>query len=254
MLRQSGVAGRFVEKVCVVTGGASGIGRATCLRFAAEGGRVVVADINLEGGEETARLIREGGQPGGEAVAVRCDVSRAEDVRTAIGTAVERWGRLDVVVNNAAVMTFDAIANLKEDDWERVLAVNLRSVFLFSKYALQHLQAGGAIVNTSSVHAHQTTPNVVPYAASKAAMESFTRGLSRELEGREVRVNCVAPGAVDTPMLWSNPNVKSGKEKIEGAIGKPEDIAAVIAFLASDEARFVNGTTVVVDGGRLDIL
>jgi NAD(P)-dependent dehydrogenase (short-subunit alcohol dehydrogenase family) len=248
------VAERFAGKVCLVTGGGSGIGRATCVRFAAEGARVLVADINLEGGEETARMVREGGAQSGEAVAVRCDVSRGEDVRTAIGTAVERWGRLDVVVNNAAMMTFDPIANLKEDDWERVLAVNLRSVFLFSKYALQHLQPGGAIVNTSSVHAHQTTPNVVPYAASKAAMESFTRGLSRELEGRLIRVNCVAPGAVDTPMLWSNPNVKSGKEKIEGAIGKPEDIAAVIAFLASDEARFINGTTVVVDGGRLDIL
>lgn len=246
-----------------MTGGGSGIGRATCLRLASEGGRVLVADINAETAEETARLVREGGSAGGDAgggagdrdaLASRCDVSRSEDVRHAIDAALERWGRLDVVVNNAAVMTFDAVVDLKEEDWERVLGVNLRAVFLFAKYALPHLGPGAAIVNVSSVHAHQTTPNVVPYAAAKAAMESFTRGLSRELEGRQIRVNCVAPGAVDTPMLWSNPNVKSGKEKIEGAVGKPEDIAAVIAFLASDESRFINGTTVVADGGRLDIL
>jgi len=245
--------GRFHEKVALVTGAASGIGRATSLRLASEGARVLVADVNAAGGEETVKLIREGTPPS-DALFARCDVSKSEDVRAAIDAAVGRWGRLDVVVNNAAVMTFDPVADLKEEDWEKVLAVNLRSVFLVCKYALPHLKEGAAIVNTSSVHAHQTTANVVPYASSKAAMEAFTRGLSRELEEKKVRINCVAPGAVDTPMLWSNPNVKSGKEKIEGAIGKPEDIAAVIAFVASDEARFVNGTTVVVDGGRLDIL
>jgi len=112
----------------------------------------------------------------------------------------------------------------------------------------------GAIVNVSSVHPHATTANVVPYASSKGAMEAFIRGVSLEYPTSILRINCVAPGAVDTPMLWNNPNVKSGREKIEGAVGKPEELAAAICFLASEEASYINGTTLVVDGGRLDIL
>jgi NAD(P)-dependent dehydrogenase (short-subunit alcohol dehydrogenase family) len=167
---------------------------------------------------------------------------------------MDKWGRLDVVVNDAAMMTFTKIVDLDEKDWDRVQAVNIKSVFLFCKYAVPHMKPGGAVVNVSSVHAHETERLVVPYAASKGAMEAFTRGFALECEGAKVRVNCVAPGAVDTPMLWSNPLVKSGREKVSGAVGKPEDIAAVIAFVASNEGRFINGTTVVADGARLDIL
>jgi glucose 1-dehydrogenase len=142
---------------------------------------------------------------------------------------------------------------LEEADWDGVIATNLRSVFLLCKYCLPHMRRG-AIVNISSVHAHQTTVNVAPYAASKGGIEAFTRALSRECEERDVRVNSVAPGAVETPMLRSNPLVQSGEEKIQGKIGEPEEIAAAIAFLASDEAGFINGTTLAVDGGRLTIL
>jgi glucose 1-dehydrogenase len=124
-----------------------------------------------------------------------------------------------------------------------VLNVNLRSVFLFCKYSVPHMPQGSAIVNVSSVHAHETTRNVVPYASSKGGIEAFTRGFAEELAPRKIRINCVAPGAVDTPMLWDNPNVKNGIEKVEGAIGKPEDIAAAICFLAAPEARFITGTT-----------
>jgi NAD(P)-dependent dehydrogenase (short-subunit alcohol dehydrogenase family) len=116
------------------------------------------------------------------------------------------------------------------------------------------MQPHSAIVNVSSVHAHQTEADVSPYAASKGGLEAFTRVAAIELEPMKIRINCVAPGAVNTPMLWNNPNVKSGEEKISGAVGKPEDLAAAIAFLASAEARFITGTTLVVDGGRLDIL
>jgi NAD(P)-dependent dehydrogenase (short-subunit alcohol dehydrogenase family) len=151
------------------------------------------------------------------------------------------------------MMTFEPIMDLKVEDWDHLQAVNMRSVFLFSKYCLPHMK-GGAIVNISSVHAHQTTPNVVPYAVSKGGMEAFTRGLSREVDATRARVNAIAPGAVDTPMLWNNPNLKSGKEKLEGPIGKPEDLAAAICFLASDEAAYINGTTLAVDGGRLATL
>ena len=113
---------------------------------------------------------------------------------------------------------------------------------------------GQAELAISSVHAHQTTPNVVPYATSKGALEAFVRGLSREIPMTQARINAIAPGAVDTPMLWSNPNVKSGVEKIDGAVGKPEELAAAICFLASAEASFIHGTTLVVDGGRLAAL
>lgn len=242
---------RFKDKVCIVSGGGSGIGRAACERFATEGGRVVVIDLNEAHGNETARIIRDAG---GESIFAKADVSNSAEVQAAIKAAVDKWGKINVIVNDAAMMTFKPIVDLPDDDWDKVLAVNLRSVFLFCKYGVPHMPAGGAIVNISSVHAHETTKNVVPYASSKGGMEAFTRGFSEELAPRKIRINCVAPGAVDTPMLWSNPNVKSGAEKIQGAIGKPEDIAAAICFLASAEARFITGTTLVVDGGRLDIL
>ncbi|MGI8635011.1 MAG: SDR family NAD(P)-dependent oxidoreductase, partial [Segetibacter sp.] len=134
-----------------------------------------------------------------------------------------------------------------------VMRVNIRSVFLFCKYTIPHMDHG-SVVNISSVHAHETTANVIPYASSKGAMEAFVRGASQEYPSSKARFNCVAPGSVDTPMLWNNPNVQSGLEKPTGAIGKPEELAATICFLASDEASFINGTTLVVDGARLDIL
>ena len=241
---------RFTDKVGLVTGGGSGIGRATATRFAAEGGKVVVVDLQREHGEEAVQVITAAG---GQAIFAQADVSNAQQVQAAVEQAVSTWGKIDVLVNDAAMMTFTPIIDLTEDDWDRVLAVNLRSVFLFCKCCLPHMQ-GGAIVNVSSVHAHETEANVVPYASSKGGLEAFTRGLSREVATSKVRVNCVAPGAIDTPMLWSNPLVKSGQEKVKGAVGTPEDLAAAILFLASDEARFINGTTLVVDGGRLDIL
>ena len=242
---------RFKDKVCIVTGGGSGIGRATCERFAAEGGKVVVVDLNEEHGQETVKAIKDAG---GQAIFAKADVSNSAEVQAAIKAAVGKWGEINVIVNDAAMMTFKPIVELADEDWDKVLAVNLRSVFLFCKYGVPHMPRGSSIINISSVHAHETTKSVVPYASSKGGMEAFTRGFSEELAERKIRINAVAPGAVDTPMLWSNPNVKNGTEKIKGAIGKPEDIAAAICFLASEEARFITGTTLVVDGGRLDIL
>ena len=247
----SPAAHRFQGRVCIVTGGGSGIGRAVCLRLAQEGGRIVVADISRQHGDETVDQITGAG---GQAVCARCDVSSSADVQAAVKLALKTWGRVDVVVNDAAMMTFTKIVDLDERDWDHVLAVNLKSVFLFCKYAVPHMRPGGAVVNVSSVHAHETEQLVAPYAASKGGMEAFTRAFALECVPAKVRVNCVAPGAVDTPMLWSNPLVKSGKEKVSGAVGKPEDIAATIAFLASDEACFINGTTIVADGARLDVL
>ena len=242
---------RFKDKVCLVTGGGSGIGKAACMQFAREGGKVAVVDLNQQHGNQTVQEIT---QAKGFAIFAKCDVGNPDDVKAAVTATVEKWGRLDVLVNDAAMMTFQPILELPDDDFDKVLNVNLRSVFLFCKYSVPHMPRGGAIVNISSVHAFETTKNVVPYATSKGGMEAFTRGFSEELASRKIRINCVAPGAVDTPMLWNNPNVKSGVEKVTGAVGKPEDIAAAICFLASSEARFITGTNLTVDGGRLDIL
>lgn len=242
---------RFSGKTCIITGGGSGIGHATCLRMAAEGGKIVVADLHLEAAQATvAEIVAAGGQ----AIAVQVDVGDSAQVQAVVDKAVETYGSVDVIVNDAAMMTFQPIVDIPEADFFHVITTNLGSVFYFAKYGASHMPPGSAIVNISSVHAHQTTPNVVPYAASKGAIEAFTRGFSIEMVSRGIRVNSVAPGAVDTPMLWNNPNVKSGAEKIEGAIGKPEDLAAAICFIASDEAKFINGTTLIVDGGRLDTL
>jgi NAD(P)-dependent dehydrogenase (short-subunit alcohol dehydrogenase family) len=242
---------RFSNRVCIVSGAGSGIGKAVAKQLASEGAKVAVIDLNEEHGNQTAKEIADGK---GYAMFVRCDVGNPAEIRAAVDATVARWGKVDVVVNDAAMMTFQPVLELPDQDWDKVLNVNLRSVFLFCKYAVPHMGPGGAIVNISSVHAHETTRNVVPYATSKGGMEAFTRGFSEEVASRKIRVNCVAPGAVDTPMLWNNPNVKSGVEQVKGAIGKPEDIAAAVCFLASPEARFITGTTLIADGGRLDIL
>ena len=242
---------RFANKVCIVSGGGSGIGKASCKQFAKEGGKVVVVDLNADHGNQTVREIVD---DKGEAIFSKCDVGSPDQVKATVKMALDKWGKINVVVNDAAMMTFKPIVELPDEDFDKVLDVNLRSVFLFCKYSVPHMPKGGAIVNLSSVHAHETTKNVVPYASSKGGIEAFTRGASEEFAPLKIRINCVAPGAVNTPMLWNNPNVKSGAEKVEGAIGEPEDIAAAICFLAADEARFITGTTLVVDGGRLDIL
>jgi NAD(P)-dependent dehydrogenase (short-subunit alcohol dehydrogenase family) len=241
---------RFRNKTAIVTGAGSGIGRATSLRLASEGAFVFVADVQKEHGEETVKMIKE---KEGKAQFVSCDVSRLDDLKNVVTLAQGVTGRLDIVVNNAAMMSFGLAVELAPEKWDQVINTNLRSVFLLSKFAIPLIQ-GGAIVNVSSVHAHETTPNNSAYAASKGGIEAFSRALSLETDPKKCRVNCVAPGAVNTPMLWNNPNVKSGKEKIQGRVGEPEDIAAAICFLASDEARFIHGTTLVADSGRLDIL
>jgi len=242
---------RFENKVCLVTGGGSGIGKASCKRFAQEGGKVAVVDLNDQHGNQTVQEIT---QAKGEAIFAKCDVGDPNQIRAAIQAAVGKWSKIDVVVNDAAMMTFKPIVELPDDDFDKVLNVNLRSVFLFCKYSVPHMAQGSAIVNISSVHAFETTKNVVPYATSKGGMEAFTRGFAEELAAKKIRINCVSPGAVDTPMLWNNPNVKSGVEKVQGAIGKPEDIAAAICFLAAPEARFITGTNLTVDGGRTETI
>jgi glucose 1-dehydrogenase len=242
---------RFREKICLVTGGGSGIGRATAAQLAAEGATVVILNRGTEEGEDAVRELEESG---GRAEFIETDISQPSQIDRAIEQVLARHGRIDVLVHAAAMMTFKPLVDLSLDEWDAVQHTNLRSAFWLCKRCLPHIN-GGAIVHVSSVHAHQTTAHVVPYAASKGGLEALTRGLSLEHDRAQVRINCVAPGAVDTPMLWENPNVKNGKEEVDPKdVGQPADIAAAICFLASDDARFITGTTLVVDGGRLEVL
>lgn len=240
-------------KAVIVTGGASGIGAATARRFARDGASVAVADLNASKAREVAEALHSGGA--GKAVGIACDVSREDQVQATVQEVLRQFGRLDVVVNNAGLMVFRPLEEVTTEDWQRTLGVDLLGAFYFIREAFRHMHEGGAVVNVSSVHAVETTPLVAPYATAKAALLSLTRSAAIEGAPRKIRVNAILPGAIDTPMLWNNPNVKSGAEIIDRAtVGRPEDVADVIAFLASDEAHFVQGAAVRVDGGRLSRL
>jgi meso-butanediol dehydrogenase/(S,S)-butanediol dehydrogenase/diacetyl reductase len=244
---------RFQDKVAIVTGAASGIGLATAKRLASEGCRIVIADLNADKADEAAGEVKQAGAP--DAFGSACDVSKEDQVTTSIDAAMKKFGRIDVVVNNAGLMVFKPITEHTEDDWLKILHVDLLGAFFFTKHAFGVMKSGSAIVNVASIHAIETTPNVASYAAAKAAVVSFTRSSAIEGKPLGIRANCVLPGAIDTPMLWENPNIKAGLETINTAdVGKPEDIAAVIACLASDDAKFVQGAAVRADGGRLDRL
>jgi NAD(P)-dependent dehydrogenase (short-subunit alcohol dehydrogenase family) len=241
---------RFAEQTAIVTGSASGIGLATAKRFGSEGARVVIADLDRAKAEAAANEVKAAGAA--DVWTVACDVAREDQVEAAVNGALERFGRLDVVVNNAGLMTFKPLTELTEDDWLKVLRVDLLGAFFFTKHAFGAMHPGGSIVNVSSIHAEATTPLVAPYAAAKAALLSLTRSAAIEGKPLGIRVNAVLPGAVDTPMLWSNPNVKSGAEHVDRAyVGSADDLASAIAFLASDDAAFIQGACLRVDGGRL---
>jgi meso-butanediol dehydrogenase/(S,S)-butanediol dehydrogenase/diacetyl reductase len=242
----------FTGKVAIVTGGGSGIGLATAVRLGTLGATVVIADVSAAHADAAAKQVGAGGAA---VWASTCDVSKEPQVAATVRGTVERFGRWDVLVNNAGLMTFKPLEEHTEEDWLRVLHVDLLGAFFFTKQAFGTMPRGGSIVNVSSIHAVETTPLVASYAAAKAALLSLTRSSALEGKAKGLRVNAVLPGAIDTPMLWSNPNVRSGAETISRTdVGAPEDVAALIAYLASDDARFVQGAMVRVDGGRLDRL
>jgi NAD(P)-dependent dehydrogenase (short-subunit alcohol dehydrogenase family) len=248
--------GNFAGKVAFVTGAGSGIGRAAALAFAHEGANVVVADISEQNSQETARLIEE---MGGHALAVRCDVTRAEDVKAALDKTIEVFGRLDAAFNNAGVeQRAAAVADFEEDEWNRIMDVNVRGVFLCMKYQIPLLlkQGGGAIVNTSSGAGVIGIKGGGAYAASKHAIIGLTKSAALDYAAQNIRVNAVAPGYIATSMMdrftggtaegWA----KITAEEPIGRAGKPEEIADAVIYLCSDAASFIVGHTLVADGGQ----
>ncbi len=242
-------------KVALVTGGSSGIGRASALIFAREGAKVVVADMNTEGGEETVRQIRAAG---GEALFVPADVSKAAEVEALVRRTVEAYGRLDCAHNNAGIEgKMATTVEDTEENWERVLKINLMGVWLCMKYEIPQMlqQGGGAIVNTASDAGLLGVPRMGAYVASKHGVVGLTKSAALEYAKAGIRINAVCPGVIETPMLERVSGQRPGLvermvagEPI-GRAGKPEEIAEAAVWLCSDAASFVTGVAMPVDGG-----
>jgi NAD(P)-dependent dehydrogenase (short-subunit alcohol dehydrogenase family) len=241
------------KRSAIITGAAGGIGIAIARRLLADGASVLLADLHQDRLDAVAAQLAAGAGVDPKRIAtIVCDVAREDQVAAAADAAIAHFGHWDIVVNNAGLMIFKPIEEQTIEDWQRILGVDLLGAFLFIKQAFLKMKGGGAVVNVSSVHAVETEPLVAPYAAAKTALLSLTRSAALEGKPKGVRVNAVLPGAIDTPMLWDNPNVRSGAEVINKAeVGSPEDVAAAIAFLCGEDAAFVWGAQLRVDGGRL---
>jgi len=250
---------RFKAKTAVVAGAGSGIGRATAGLMAREGAAVIVADVNEQNVRETVEKIEKAG---GRAVAVTADLTRAADARRVAEAAVEHFGRIDYLCNSAGLQTYGTVETTDEATWDRTLDVNLKSIFLLSKYCIPEIrkQGGGAVVNISSVQGLSCQSNVSAYAASKGGAIALTRSMALDYAPHNIRVNCICPGSIDTPMLrygaaeHGDPDevLKAwGADHPIGRVGTPEEVAETVAFLFSDAAGFILGQPIVVDGGLI---
>ncbi len=249
------MAGRLQDKVAIVTGGASGIGRETVLRFVEEGARVVVADRNVAMAEETARMAREVSP---DVVVSGVDVTSTEQVQAMVDTAVDRFGRLDVLVNAAAILIITPpLHEVDERHWDMMMDVNVKGLWSCCKYAIPAMleSGGGSIINMSSQSGLQLYPESLPYAVSKAGVAHLSRVAGVQYAGQGIRINAIAPGGVDTPQMRGSMGSTDAFERSVsrhpmGRVGRPEELANVILFLASDEASYVSGAVLVVDGAH----
>jgi NAD(P)-dependent dehydrogenase (short-subunit alcohol dehydrogenase family) len=252
---------RLNGKVAIVTGAGSGLGRAAALLFAREGAKVVVAANREKDGEQTVKLIKEGG---GDAILVQVDVTNSPDVEKAVKAAVHKYGKLDIMLNNAGTPgPGKLIADITEEEWNRVLSVNLTGVFIGTKCAIPEMlkSGGGVIINVSSVAGVLPRRYTGAYAAAKAGVIQLTRVTALEYARKNIRVNCILPGPIDTPFFskvaGGDPDkIALFKEKVRsevpfGRFAQPEEIAQVALFLASDEASYITGAALAVDGGQL---
>ena len=250
-----GNMGRLQNKISIVSGAGSGIGRGIALLFAKEGARVVVADIGVETGEETVGLIKA---EGGEAIFLRADVSRAADVEEMVKLTVSSFGKPDILCNNAGIMAVEPrfLSDLSEEAWERTININLKSVFLCCKYTLPEMMnaGGGSIINISSIAAVKRSPNYA-YAASKGGIVAFTQSLALQYGEYNIRINAVCPGSITTPARekarQERPSTVNLATRILKKEGTPEDIGYIAAYLASEESAYVTGSVFVIDGGSL---
>lgn len=246
----------FESKVTLVTGAASGIGQATAIAFALEGASVVVADISEHRSRETANIIKGAG---GRALAVKCDVSKTEDVKNCLGQTIETFGRLDFAFNNAGIeYVSKPAADVTEDEWDRIMDIDLKGVFLCMKHEIPLIlkQGGGAIVNTSSGAGVKGFKGGAAYVAAKHGVVGLTRAAALDFAHLNIRINAVCPGIIETPMMdrFSGGTTEGRQAVISqepvGRMGRPEEIAATVVWLCSDAASFVVGSAMVVDGGQ----
>jgi NAD(P)-dependent dehydrogenase (short-subunit alcohol dehydrogenase family) len=245
------------DKVAIITGAASGIGQATALFFAEEGAKVVVADIDPAGGEKTAAEIR---QKKGEALFVHADISKEEQARNITGETVKKFGRVDVLVNNAAVFVLKGI-DASVEDWQRSLNVNVIGTALVTKYAIEPMKkhGGGAIVNLASISSWAAQPNFITYSATKSALVQMTRCMAMDFAPFNIRVNCVCPGTIITPASFHHMektgitleqfNAEEGAKTLLKRAGQTREVASAILYLASEEASYITGTHLMIDGG-----
>jgi NAD(P)-dependent dehydrogenase (short-subunit alcohol dehydrogenase family) len=251
--------GALRGKRALITGGASGIGRATALLFAREGAAVSVVDLDQAGGQTVAQAIVDGG---GRAIFLACDVSLAADCQRAVQETVDELGGLDILFNNAGIIRRATVVETTEAEWDRVMAVNVKSIFLLSKYAIPFMAqaGGGVIINTASGWGLAGGRRAAAYCASKGAVVLLTKAMALDHGEQNIRVNCICPGDTDTPMLrdeagqLGEPDARFLAEAAQRPlqrIGRPEDMAQAALYLASDVSSFVTGTALVVDGGGL---
>ncbi len=241
---------RLENKVVIITGAGSGIGKETALLFEREGAKVVVADVNEKAGEETVVEIKKNG----EGFFVKLDVTNREQSKQMVKTTMEKYGKIDVLINNAGIVQDALIFKMTEEQWDRVIDINLKGVFNCTQAVVEVMikQGNGVIINTSSIVGLNGNVGQVNYAATKAGLIGMTKTLAKELGGKGIRVNAVAPGFIQTPMTSSVPFkiLEMMKEKTPlRRLGEPKDVANAYLYLASDEANFVNGAVLCVDGG-----
>jgi NAD(P)-dependent dehydrogenase (short-subunit alcohol dehydrogenase family) len=246
-------SGRLAGRRAIITGGDSGIGRAVAIAFAREGADVLISYLSEdEDARETAQLVEEAGR---KAVLVPGDIGDPAHCRAIVDQAVETLGGVDILVNNAAhQLTFDAITDISDEEWDKTFRTNIHAMFYLTKAAVPHMQPGSAIINTTSVNADTPKPTLLAYATTKGAIQNFTGGLSQLLAEKGIRANCVAPGPIWTPLIPSTmppEEVKSfGKDVPMGRAGQPAELAPIYVMLASNEASYVSGATVAVTGGK----